>query len=73
MQHTARPAHQAKSPTKVPATTFAHKTHTNKDQHVLTVQAHARNAAALITALNANPHTSYSKANADSSVPRLTI
>jgi hypothetical protein len=73
MQHTAKPAHQTKNPTKAPATTFALKTPSNKDRHVLTVQAPAKNAAALITALNANPLTSYSKASAESSARRLTI
>ena len=73
MQHTAKPAHQTKNHTKAPATMFAHKTLTNKDQLVSIVQAPAKNAAALITALNANPLLSCSKANAESSAHRLII
>ncbi len=52
---------------------FAHKILMNKDQLVSIVQAPARNAATLITALNANLLLSCSKANADSSVRRLII
>jgi hypothetical protein len=73
MQHTAKPAHQTKNHTKAPATMFAHKILMNKDQLVSIVQAPARNAATLITALNANLLLSCSKANADSSVRRLII
>jgi hypothetical protein len=73
MQHIAKPAHQTKNHTKAPATMFAHKTPTNKDRLVSIVQAPARNAATLITALNANPLLSYSKANADFSARQLII
>jgi hypothetical protein len=73
MRHTARHAHQAKSHTKVNATTPVLKAFINKAQHVTTAPAHAKNVATSTTAHNVNHPTFSLKDSAASNVHPLTI